>query len=422
LDTSFWGVVDRSASGIPAPAENQKAETIVGIKTLPMTKWFPVFATGTHVDSAGNTRTWTEQDIDTIVSLNASRLGEVPAVVGHPKTDDPAFGWLGGLRKAVVDGKTMLFARLKDVVQEFADQVGAGMFKKVSLSLWEDLRLKHIGFLGAVPPAVEGLAPVAFARHEGEAREVVMEFVDEAGPRTRSILTDVVGVLGKIRDYVLARDGLDEANQVVSPDLLKWLYTDIDALKPEPSPAQGTAQYNKTAGGSMGLEELQAQVAELTGKVTEFSGRITALETENTTLKTENDALKSAASTAAKEARRTAAAEFAQGLVSEGRLLPAQHDTVVGVLEILGAAEPYEFSSERTESPAEAFKGLLGAYPKQINFEAAATKDKAATPGDNTNTREIVRRATEYRTQQAKAGIEVSYADAVAHVTDGGQA
>jgi len=48
-------------------------------------------------------------------------------------------------------------------VSEFEDMVKQGLFKKRSIRLAPDgTRLLHVGFLGAVPPAVEGLADINF--------------------------------------------------------------------------------------------------------------------------------------------------------------------------------------------------------------------------------------------------------------------
>lgn len=107
-----------------------------------------------------------------------------PLVIGHPKIEDPAYGWVKSL--AFAAGK--LVAEPETVVEEFAGIVSAGLYKKVSASFFTpdhpanpkpgNYYLKHVGFLGAVPPAVSGLKPVSFA--SDEENEICFEFAVEA--------------------------------------------------------------------------------------------------------------------------------------------------------------------------------------------------------------------------------------------------
>jgi hypothetical protein len=93
-----------------------------------------------------------------------------PIVVGHPKDNDPAFGWIKALK---VDGSTLL-ALPEQVAPEFAELVKAGRYKKRSISLYPDGTLRHVGFLGAQPPAVKGLKDIAFAGASAD----IYEFAD----------------------------------------------------------------------------------------------------------------------------------------------------------------------------------------------------------------------------------------------------
>lgn len=124
--------------------------------------WIEVFKKGTHTDAAGNTKDWTDSDLKTIVDKYNNQpeedKHEAPVVVGHPDTDSPAYGWVEELK---VEGDKIL-AKLKDLTPQFVEWVKKGLYKKRSISLYSNLLLKHIGFLGGVPPAVKGLADPAF--------------------------------------------------------------------------------------------------------------------------------------------------------------------------------------------------------------------------------------------------------------------
>jgi len=114
--------------------------------------WIEVFKTGSHSDSAGNTREWTNEDLDTIIK-NYETAEQAPVVLGHPKTDEPAYAWVSELKR---EGD-ILFAKLTKVDPEFALWVEKGLYRKISIALSDDLKLRHIGFLGAAAPAVKGL-------------------------------------------------------------------------------------------------------------------------------------------------------------------------------------------------------------------------------------------------------------------------
>lgn len=117
-----------------------------------------IFRTGAHTDSAGRTRTYTAADLARIAGSYDPAAHEAPNVVGHPATNAPAFGWVEQLRVA----GDKLLADFTQVPREFVGMVKAGRFKKRSISLFPDGRLRHVGWLGAAAPAVAGLKDVEF--------------------------------------------------------------------------------------------------------------------------------------------------------------------------------------------------------------------------------------------------------------------
>ncbi len=135
--------------------------------------WIQVFRAGTWTDSAGVTRTWTEEDLDRIVENYDPKDYEAPLVIGHPKDDSPAYGWVEALKR---EGDVLL-AKVKPTVERFVDWVRAGLYKKISIALNPGLKLRHIGFLGGAPPAVKGLEPVRFS--DGDYTEVESEFAQQ---------------------------------------------------------------------------------------------------------------------------------------------------------------------------------------------------------------------------------------------------
>lgn len=130
---------------------------------------------GTFVDTHGNRVTVTrDQLVDMAESYDPA--DQAPFVFGHPKHDDPAMGWVAGLR---MDGDT-LQALPGDVTPELSEAVAAKRYRKVSASYYPPqhpsnpkpgrFTLKHVGLLGASAPAVKGLGMIpAFAADDDTA-------------------------------------------------------------------------------------------------------------------------------------------------------------------------------------------------------------------------------------------------------------
>ena len=104
-------------------------------------KAFEIFKTGKHTSDKGITREYTTDDLDKIVANYNPDEHEAPIVIGHPKNNAPAYGWIEKLQR--VGEKLIAFP--KQVNQAFADMVKEGAFKKRSISITNDLKLNHVG-------------------------------------------------------------------------------------------------------------------------------------------------------------------------------------------------------------------------------------------------------------------------------------
>jgi len=125
--------------------------------------WIEIFRTGTFTDSSGTTETFTESDLDRIVRKYNEKVEqepsyEAPLVKGHPKSDSPAHGWVERLARR----GNVLYAKLKSLTKEIIEEIREGKFRRVSISLYPDYLLRHIGLLGGDTPAVKGLKPISF--------------------------------------------------------------------------------------------------------------------------------------------------------------------------------------------------------------------------------------------------------------------
>lgn len=111
--------------------------------------------------------------LDKIATAYNPAHHEAPVVIGHPDTDDPAWGWVKSAE--VRDDGLWLAAELTPEMDELVSQQ---RYKKVSVSLYPpdhpanptpgSYALKHLGFLGAQPPAVKGLQAIGLSAAESE--------------------------------------------------------------------------------------------------------------------------------------------------------------------------------------------------------------------------------------------------------------
>ena len=79
-----------------------------------------IFKPGCHTTMAGEAIEFTEADLAATAGAYDPKLHEAPLVIGHPKTDDPAQGWV----LTLAANARGLFAAPRDVEPAFAEQVG----------------------------------------------------------------------------------------------------------------------------------------------------------------------------------------------------------------------------------------------------------------------------------------------------------
>jgi hypothetical protein len=155
---------------------------------------FAAFRAGTHTEMNGTSVTISTADLAASARAYDPSKWKAPIVIGHPKVEDPAFGWV---EKAEARGDELRVTP-QEVDASFAELVRDGRYRNVSASFWKPdapsnptpgvWALKHVGFLGAVPPAVKGLSPVAFAAEAGQTIELAAFNADSEAQRLRVTL------------------------------------------------------------------------------------------------------------------------------------------------------------------------------------------------------------------------------------------
>lgn len=121
-------------------------------------QWIEIFRTGDY----GAKGSYTADDLDKMVANFAH--WHPPLVLGHPENNSPAMGWAAQIKR---DGQRLL-ALTEKVQPQLEAHVADGRFPNRSIAIYQDPKgsgpaVRHIGFLGATPPEVKGLAPIQFS-------------------------------------------------------------------------------------------------------------------------------------------------------------------------------------------------------------------------------------------------------------------
>lgn len=313
-----------------------------------------VFRPGTFTPMGGKPITFSAADLRAIADAYDPAVAPAPIVVGHPGTDAPAFGWVESFDYD--SDAERLYANVHEIEPAFAEAVKAGRYKKVSMQYFAPTQAhnpvpgtwypKHVGFLGGAAPAVPGLKNVQFSAEPG----VTFEASFGAAMETASLLR-------KLRDLLIEKFGIEDADKALPSWQIEWLddqepaqvspayAADPPAIQPTPDPEKEPA-VSKQPDPAFAVRE--ADVAEREKRLAEREAALN--HTDNVS--------------------------FAEGLVQDGKLLPASKDKVVALLDVLPGHAAVSFAEGADKlTPVAALKEILSAQPQIVSFGEAALED-----------------------------------------------
>lgn len=372
-----------------------------------------IFRPGRHTAMQGRTLEFSAADLAATAAAYDPALHEAPLVIGHPAANAPAFGWVSGLNA----DEAGLFATPRQLEPAFAEEVRAGRFKKVSASFYAPesphnprpgvYYLRHVGFLGAQPPAVKGLAPVQFAEGDSEAEGcVTVEFTESPG-----LLRRLADVFRGLREYIVEKDGAETADRV----LPAWTVSDLQenaaqaaAVAAEvpafleasnPKNPKETPMPEKSATTAT-APDLDPAFAEARKKADELAAQVAELQAD---------------------ARLTRARAQVERQVAAGRLTPAQSQGLAEFMASLDDELNFEFAEADGKTaavtPLAYMTAFLERLPKQVEFAEVSrdTHDQVdgLTPG------QAAQAALDYQEEARRAGRIISITDALDAVRAG---
>lgn len=310
---------------------------------------------------SGVTLDFTDADLAACAAAYDPALHEAPMVIGHPKHDAPAYGWV----KSLGSDAEGLLAEPKQIDVAFAEMVTKGRYKKISASFYAPdaannpvpgvYYLRHVGFLGAMPPGVKGLKQIEFAEDE----DGVIEFGElPAGAVSR--------IFRGLREWMIGKFGLDEANKALSSWDVDWVQE--QAAQPEPEISPAFSEPTLVIKESTVTPE---QAAALEAENIKLKGLVAFADAEKKKLLAEQ--------------RHDEHLSYTETLIADGTLAPKHKDTVIALLDFANGEQVLEFGEGAAKQALPtALKGFLSELPKVIDFGEHATKDKAGTAHSKT--------------------------------------
>lgn len=366
-------------------------------------KLIEIFKAGKHIASNGTEINFSADDVADIAASYNPDLHEAPIVIGHPKENSPAFGWIKQL--VYKAGNKVLQAMPVQLSADFVEAVNAGAYKKISASIYTKdspnnptpghYYLRHVGFLGAQPPAIKGLAAVEFAEND-QTVEMELDFSEtELAYNDKSIAR----ILRNLKNFLIGKFSQEDADRAINEWDIENLSSGAERIINNP----GALSENKTDFAEPEIEEPKDEPA--TGEDARTAELAAILEAE----KQKRLAAEAELARIGLEKKQAENAEFCEARIKEGRLLPAQKETVLKVLnDISAATASVDFAENDVVGD---LKQMLASLPVIVNFAELST---AATLGEDLSDPEILATAAQkYQKEQAEKGNKLNFSEAV---------
>ena len=333
-----------------------------------------VFRPGTFRPLGGNAPlVFAKETLRDIARIYDADFADAPIVVGHPRTDDPAKGWVKSLE--FNEQTNRLVAKVGDLDAAFADDVKSKRYKKISVRLFTPEHpanpkpghyyLRHVGFLGAASPAVTGLKSVSFAGDDDQ-QSITLETMDFADmPQETQTLR------ARIMAWLADKFGADEAKSLMSDEEADKLFgeevdSNVKTGKPAATiaPEEKPDTTEKTDEAPNGVDDGDAKKK---GKKPDAAFAV---------LEKEKELAKREASIRERERviAHDANVSFADNLIKEGKWLPVSRQALVGILDAIDI-DAASISFSDGSDPAKSLREALMKQPPVVPLGDSVTKD-----------------------------------------------
>lgn len=317
------------------------------------------------------------------------------------------------------DGDVLL-AKFGDVNPDFENGVRTKAYhsRSVSVEKAQDgtWRVRHVGWLGAVPPAVKGLKPVRF----NDSGNEVFTFAAadwQADRVTAGAFGQVASILRNVRDFFIEKFGLEAADNAMSTWQIESINESANQLRtvhegeggqvqpygfnspdphnPEPKGNQVTQDEAKQLADAAAAAAVEAQQAE-------FAAQLKAKDEELNQLKFAS--------------RKADIETQVDGWIKEGKLLPANR---LGTIEFMTTLKDDAVLNFSAADGTDVKKGASVWFAEFMGSQKAIEMGAlpAGTDPAPVKAEAIASKTMQYMAEQKALGVFVSATEATAHVT-----
>ena len=383
----------------------------------------PFLKPGTYSAHNGGEVTFSEADMNKIIEATKNRTYQndsIPIVIGHPKTDSPAWGWVK--KDKIINDKNVLIALADngDLNETFVDWFKKKLYSTVSASIRKDYSIKHFGILGGTPPAVTGLPAVALSEDSDLLCEVELSEKELAEVITSKWwFLNVAKIFRKIREEKIAKDGVEAADNFITNSQIDdiatppYAYTNDPVVKSN-SFSESEEDLNNSNNKNLQDNKMKKTLEELETELAEANGKITTLEQEKSTLQKEK-------TDAAVDAKRKEFLAFCESDDVKNKIKDGEKNGIVETLLALNSLEAFEFGegdNKTTVKPVDIVTALIKRLPDVVElgekFNNGTASDKSGKQKDEAT--ELAEKIDDMISKEEKAGRKISYAEAAAKV------
>lgn len=320
-----------------------------------MSKSIKMLKPGSFKAMNGHVYPFTSIDLQETAAAYDPALFAAPFVKGHPDHDAPRFGELA---KVEFDGQHLTGVPDK-VVPAFREEVNSGQFPYVSLSLYGKNHPdnpvpgvyypRHLGFLGAMPPAVKGLGQVSLSEESTGIINLCAKI--EFGDWNDRL---VYRVLRGLKSLLTDQIGKEKVDAVVSEWDMECLLE--NAVTPETQQSAEAAFSESGKEHDMDAAALAAEKAKLDQREEQLKKREADMNAD------------------AAKRKRAEIASFVEEQIKGGRVLAAdrkKEEAILCFLEGIAESDVIELGegdAKKTVSVAEAYRQGLTHRAKVIEL------------------------------------------------------
>nr|VFK16254.1 MAG: hypothetical protein BECKLFY1418C_GA0070996_102219 [Candidatus Kentron sp. LFY] len=326
----------------------------------------------------GEDISFSEADLQACAAAYDPEVHEAPLVIGHPVTDTPAQGWVASMETS----RGNLYVHLRDVDPAFAERVDKREYAKVSARLYRPSSpanpvpgvwyLRHVGFVPI--PAIKGLEDPSSVGFADDADCVVFQEDVAFGEDTDWA---IAAIARGLRDWILVKFGAEDADKAIP----SWYVQTLEAA------AREETEENDKPAFAESSERPDSGKTITESDTTMTEEEIKKLQAENDRLKADLDRRDKDAAKKEEQRRHDDNAAFAEQLIGEGRLVPKHQDTLVAVLDVLGAPDEdgstVQFGEGDEARPlSSALREMLADNDPMVEFGETAVKHRVAPKGE----------------------------------------